>query len=324
MRIAVVGAGAIGASWSAMALAHGHDLVVCDPNPAAEGRVRAAVARYAADDGTGTAAEGTGTAAAFAFTTDLPDAVRQADVVFECGPERLEIKQEIVREIDRHAPAACLVLSSSSGLLPSDLQRACARHPGRVLVAHPFNPPHLMPLVEVVGGAATSADEIDRTMALLRDLGRHPIHVRAELPGHVANRLQAALWREAYSLIDRGVVTVADLDAAIAYGPGLRWALLGPIATQHLSSGTGGIRDNLGHLGPAIESWWADLGGPAITAGLVDALAAGVEAELNGEVPEQVALRRDAALRALVELKRDFGLVSSASESAACEGEDRG
>lgn len=311
MKAVVVGAGAIGASWVALCREHDFEVVVVDPDPGASDRIRAAVHRYRGRDDD------------FSVSQHLASSVADADVVFECGPEILEVKQQIVEVVDAHAPLNCLILSSSSGLVPSDLQRGCHRRPGRVLVAHPFNPPHLMPLVEVVGGVASTPEDIDRAMALLRSLGRHPIHVRAEVPGHVANRLQAALWREAYSLLVQGVVSAADLDAAIANGPGLRWALLGPLATQHLSSGTGGIAANLAHLGPAIESWWADLGQVSLTPDVIRLLAEGVDAELGGESPESVATRRDAALRDLLALKDAHGLSSGSVAAARDIDEDK-
>lgn len=294
--ITVVGAGAIGASWTVLALQHGFRVTCLDVDPTVEPRVREAVARIM------------GGPVDFAFDSDISSAVAGAHAVVECGPEDLGVKQDLLAALDRHVPPHVLLLSSSSGLRPSDLQATCALHPERVVVAHPFNPPHLMPLVEVVGGRRTAAAAIDQTMSLMVELGRHPIHVRAELPGHVANRLQAALWREAYSLIERGVVSVADLDAAIAYGPGLRWALLGPIATQHLSSGAGGLTANLQHLGPAIESWWDDLGDPRISAELVAMMAAGVDEEFAGEPVAEVARRRDAALADLLALKQRHGI----------------
>ena len=190
--------------------------------------------------------------------------------------------------------------------VPSSFQDAC-RHPERVVVAHPFNPPHLVPLVEVVGGRQTSEEAIDATMSLMSALGRRPVRVRAELPGHVVNRLQAALWREAYDLVRRGAISVADLDLAVSSGPGLRWALLGPIATQHLSGGPGGLAHVLEHLGPPMVDWWADLGEPELTPELAGQLVDGVTEELDGQEHEVLA-RRDRALGELLALKDRLGL----------------
>lgn len=217
VRVAVVGTGVIGASWTTLFLSYGHEVVASDPAPGAEQRLRAAVT---ADQGR------------LSFTPDLAEAVADAGFVQENGPERPELKDELFAVLDAAAPPGTVLASSSSGLLPSRIQRACAAHPERVLVGHPFNPPHLIPLVEGVPGERTGEAAVEEAMGFYRSLGRHPIRLRQELPGHVANRLQAALWRETYSLVERGAASVADIDAAIAHGPGLRWALLGPFSTS--------------------------------------------------------------------------------------------
>jgi len=298
--VTVVGTGAIGGSWAALALRHGLEVVATDPAPGARDRTRADVRRHLADLG----AEDR--LASLSFDADVVTAAAVADLVIEAGPERLDLKQELFAQLDEAAPPDILLASSSSGFGPSAFQGGC-RHPERVVVTHPFNPPHLVPLVEVVGGRASSAEALDTAMAAMRRLGRQPIRVRAELPGHVVNRLQAALWREAYYLVGQGAVSVADLDAAVASGPGLRWALLGPIATQHLSGGAGGLRHVLEHLGPPMVDWWQDLGDPELTPELIDALADGVAAELDGR-DEDLRAHRDQALLALLDLKHRAGL----------------
>ncbi len=298
--VAVVGAGAIGTSWAALALSHGLDVVATDPDPGAEERLRADLELRLGELGA------TATPDRTRFTPDAADAVAGAHLVMECGPERLELKQALFEVLDAAAAPDVLLASSSSGLAPSDFQGGC-RHPERVLVTHPFNPPHLMPLVEVVGGELTSEEALDSAMAVMRHLGKRPVRLRRELPGHVANRLQAALWREAYHLVDEGVVSVTDLDLAISSGPGLRWALLGPFATQHLSGGPGGLAHVLEHLGPPMVQWWDDLGSPTLTPELVDRLVAGVRDELGGREQEVLAAR-DHALVELLETKRRLGL----------------
>jgi 3-hydroxyacyl-CoA dehydrogenase len=188
-------------------------------------------------------------------------------------------------------------------MLPSRIQAACDRRPERVLVGHPFNPPHLIPLVEVVGGDRPAKWAVDRAMAFYRGLGKHPVQLRQELPGHIANRLQAALWREAYSLVERGAATVADIDAAIAHGPGLRWALLGPFLNQHLSGGPGGIAHVLEHLGPPTEEIWRTLGTPDMTPRLAAAIVAGVDDELSGHNLAALVGERDDVLIQLLAAK---------------------
>ena len=275
--VTVVGTGAIGASWAALALSRGLRVVATDPAAGAEERLRESVTTSLGDLGQPGGLE------RLAFTPDLDDAAAAANLVLENGPERLETKRRIFAMLDQHAHPGVLLASSSSGLLPSSFQDACDRHPERVLVAHPFNPPHLVPLVEVVGGRLTSEQAVDSAMEVLRRLGKRPIRIRRELPGHVANRLQAALWREAYYLVGEGVVSVEDVDAAISSGPGLRWALLGPFATQHLSGGGAGLEHVLEHLGPPMVEWWRDLGAPELTPALVAVLVAGVRPSSTGE-----------------------------------------
>ncbi len=298
--VAVVGAGSIGASWAALVLARGLDVVATDPAPDAEELLRRNLGLRLGELGVTAAHERT------RFVDDAAEAVAGADLVLECGPERLDLKRELFAVLDGAARPDVLLASSSSGLAPSAFQDGC-RHPERVLVTHPFNPPHLVPLVEVVGGEQTSEEALDSAMAVMRHLGKMPIRLRRELPGHVANRLQAALWREAYHLVGEGVVSVSDLDLAISSGPGLRWALLGPFATQHLSGGPGGLEHVLEHLGPPMVEWWDDLGSPRLTPELVEKLVAGVREELGGREDEVLAAR-DRALRELLATKRRLGL----------------
>lgn len=292
--IAVIGVGAIGASWASLALSQGYSVIASDPVEGAHERLVDAVTAQ-----TGSAPP----ADRLVFTRDVADAAGRADLVIEAGPERLEVKRELFATLDAAARPEVLLTSSTSGLLPSSFQSACTAHPERVLVAHPFNPPHLMPLVEIVGGEATSPEAIEAAMATFAHLGKTPIHLRAELTGHVANRLQAALWREAYHLVSSGAVSAADVDTAIAAGPGLRWALLGPFATQHLSGGPGGFAHFVDHLGGPMQDWMDNLGSPRLTPELVASLTASVDAEFTGVDVEELRGRRDAALRELFALK---------------------
>ena len=298
-RVAVVGTGVIGASWAAHFLAHGLDVTATDPSPGAEERLRSDVAAIWP---TLTPAAG-GSPERLAFTPDPAEAVAHADFVQENGPEREDVKHELFTVLDAAARPEVVLASSSSGMLPSVIARGCPQHPERVVIGHPFNPPHLIPLVEVVPGERTSEQAVEAALAFYTAVGKKPIRLRQELPGHVANRLQAALWQEAYSLVERGVATVADIDTAIAHGPGLRWAVLGPFANQHLSGGPGGIAHVLEHLGPPTEAWWRDLGQVTLTPELVAKLVAGVDEELAGVDPTELIARRDAVLTALLAAK---------------------
>ena len=300
--IGVVGTGTIGASWAAYYLARGFDVSATDPMPGAEGKLREAVrAHWPILTQMGLAAGAS--PERLRFSSDLKEALAGVHFVQENGPERQDLKLALFRDMDALLPSHVILASSSSGLLMSEVQGACA-HPERVVLGHPFNPPHMIPLVEVLGGALTSPGTVERTMAFYAAIGKRPIHVRKEVPGHIANRLQAALWREAFHLVEQGVATVADVDTAIAYGPGLRWALMGPFLNMHLGGGEGGIRHMLDHLGGPIESWWDDLGAPRITEELKQQLAAGVADALEGRDGAALAPARDALLAGLIEAKK--------------------
>ena len=304
-RVAVVGTGVIGASWTAYFLAQGLDVNATDPSPGAEERLRQAVAQH------WPTLERFGLAAGASvdrlrFHDSLEDAVSVADFVQENGPERMDFKIELFRRMDAAAPPDAILASSSSGLAISGVQSGCA-HPQRVVLGHPFNPPHLIPLVEVIGGERTSADTIERTLAFYAAIGKRPIHVKREVKGHIANRLQAALWREAFHLVEQGVASVADIDTAIAHGPGLRWAVMGPFMNLHLSGGAGGIAHVLAHLGGPIEDWWKDLGAPSMTPALQAQVSEGVAQELGARRTAELEAARDTLLLNLIRAKAGTG-----------------
>jgi carnitine 3-dehydrogenase len=301
-RVAVIGTGTIGASWTANFLARGLEVRATDPAAEAETRLR----RFVDSCWPALARLGdlppTPPHDALTFCIDPESAVAGVDFVQEQAPEREEVKKPLLARIDAVLPADIVIASSSSGLLISRLQSAC-RHPERCVVGHPFNPPHLIPLVEVVGGERTAPATIERAMAFYAGIGKRPIHLRREVAGHVANRLQAALWREAVHLVASGVASVADIDAAISEGPGLRWALMGPHLTFHLAGGEGGMPHFLDQLGPPLEGWWDDLGQPSLTPEVRDALIAGVAAEAAGRDIPTLAATRDQFLIDLLTLK---------------------
>lgn len=297
-HVAVVGAGVVGRAWVIQLVAAGRRVRVYDPGPDVLDRVSIDLeqARPALES-LGHDLSGWPDLVVEAGT--VAEAVEGAGFVQESGPERDDVRADLYRAMDEAAAPDVPIASSTSGTLPSRLAELTPTHRERVLVGHPFNPVHLVPLVEVVGGPETSPDVVQHALQFYRDIGKRPIHVRREVPGHLANRLQVALWREAYSLVERGVATVADIDAAIAHGPGLRWALLGPLVNQHLSGGDGGLRHILEHLGPPTQRWMDDLGAPQLTPALADALVAGVDAELEHVDQAAMAADRD---RLLVEL----------------------
>ena len=235
-RVAVIGAGTIGASWAAYFLARGCEVNVTDPFREADAIRRAVAGLWPVLERAGLSPGAT--LERLRVVADPGSAVRDVGFVQESGPEDEAAKIDLFELLDAVAPDATLIASSSSGLLMSRIQSRC-KHPQRCVIGHPFNPPHLMPLVEVVGGDRTGEAAIAATIAFYRSIGKYPIHIRKEVRGHIANRLQAALWREAIHLMDSGVASVADIDAAVAYGPGLRWAFMGPSLTFHLAGGEG-------------------------------------------------------------------------------------
>jgi carnitine 3-dehydrogenase len=302
-RIAVIGAGTIGASWAAYFLARGFEVSAYDPAPNGED-----FARRFIDNAWPTleklkAVQPGADRKRFSFFKDPAAAAKGAAFVQESGPEREDVKIEVFAAIDGAAPADSVIASSSSGLLISRVTTKC-KHPERCVIGHPFNPPHLIPLVEVVGGAKTSPDAVTNAMNFYREIGKHPIHIKKEVRGHAANRLQAALWREAIHLVTEGVVSVADADAAIAYGPGLRWALMGPHLTFHMAGGDGGMKHFMDHLGPALQSWMDELGTPRLDAKTQKAIIDGVTEEAAGRSMDDLRRWRD---RKLIEILRVSG-----------------
>ena len=302
-RVSVIGAGTIGASWAAYFLASGFEVGAYDPLPNGE-----AFARSFIDNAWPTleklnAVQPGADRKRFAFFKEPAAAVKGAEFVQESGPEREDLKIELFATLDAALPPETVIATSSSGLLISRVSAKC-RHPQRCVIGHPFNPPHLIPLVEVVGGAKTSSEAITKAMNFYRDIGKHPIHIRKEVRGHVANRLQAALWREAIHLVADGVVSVADADAAIAYGPGLRWALMGPHLTFHMAGGEGGMTHFMSHIGPAIQGWMDDLGQTRLTPEVQKAIIDGVTAEAAGRSMADLQRWRD---RKLIEILKVSG-----------------
>src|SRR5882762_6325656 len=238
-RIAIVGTGVIGASWAAYYLARGLEVVATDPGPQAEVNLR----KYVGDAWPLLTQVGLSPGASrdrLTFTPDMIRALAQADWVQENAPERPDVKIKWFAQMDEATPPNSIIASSSSGIT-MDVIQSGAKRPERCVIGHPFNPPHVVHLVEVVGGAKTSEATIERAMAFYASIGKKPIRLRKSLPGHAANRLQAALYREVLYLVQQGVLSVADADIAVSYGPGLRWGVMGPSLQWHLAGGEGGI-----------------------------------------------------------------------------------
>jgi 3-hydroxyacyl-CoA dehydrogenase len=301
-RVAIIGTGVIGASWSALFLAKGLDVVATDVAPDAEAHLRAFV------DQCWPALEELGLAAGASrerlkFEPRLEDAVKGADLVQENGPERIDFKRDLYGKLDKLLPASALIASSSSGLTMSEIQKACPDHPERCFIGHPFNPPHLIPLVELVGGAQTSAETLDRAAAFYDGLGKRTVRLKKEVPGHVANRLAAALLREVMYLVADDVISVADVDAAVSYGPGLRWGVMGPMMLYHLGGGAGGIDHWFDQFTGPITAWWSVLGAPQITPDLRAKVTAGVMEEVANRSIPSLEEQRDRELMGLLKVR---------------------
>jgi len=293
-RLAVVGTGVIGAGWAARFLARGYAVIASDPAPGAEARLRASIAN-AWPALTRLGLEAGADPARLVFDSSLDAAVADADFVQECAPERETLKRELLARIDAAAKPEALIASSTSGLLPSTLQADCAR-PERVLVGHPFNPVYLLPLVEVVGGADTAESALSAAEAFYRGIGMHALRVRKEIEGHLSDRLQEALWRELLHLVADGVATTGELDDAIVYGPGLRWALMGTCLTFHLAGGESGMRHMLDQFGPALKLPWTKLEAPQLSDTLIERMVEGTRAQAAGRPVAQLERLRDDCL----------------------------
>jgi carnitine 3-dehydrogenase len=305
-RVAAIGTGTIGASWTAVFLARGLTVAASDPAPGAETFLRAFVTAAWPSLARLSPLPVEPPWAALSFHAKPEAALTGAEFVQESAPEREELKRSLLARLDAALDPAIVIASSSSGLLMSRMQIDC-RHPERCVIGHPFNPPHLVPLVEVVGGEKTGPEAIERALRFYTAVGKQPIHIRREVPGHVANRLQAALWREALHLVAEGVASVGDVDTAISAGPGLRWALMGPHLTFHLAGGVGGIDHFLEQFAAPMASWWDTLGNPMLTPELRERLAEGIADEAAGRGIAELEARRDLFLVDLLALKGSLG-----------------
>lgn len=308
-RVTILGAGTIGSGWAAHFLACGKEVTVTDPAPDSARRVAEFIkAAWPALVRLGTTK--VETPPEYRFVEDPADAVRDAQFVQESAPENLEIKRVLYDRVESALPAETIFSTSTSGILISDLQEGRI-HPGRFVVGHPFNPPYLVPLVEVVGGKHTPPDLVDWTVDFYRANQKYPIKLNKEVPGHLANRLQMALWREAVHAAIEGIASMEDIDAAVTEALGIRWAVVGPHLTVHLAGGPGGMHHQLEHLGPAIQSWFDDLGAPNLTKKVKQHLVTGMNEAIEGRNYEAIVEQRD---RELVDLLRERAQVKGRRE----------
>jgi carnitine 3-dehydrogenase len=312
-RIAIIGTGVIGASWTALFLAKGLEVVATDIAPDAETSLRRFVkAAWPALERLGLAPDAS--QSKLTFTRDMPSAVKGADFVQENGPERIDFKGKLYRQLDELLPADVIIASSSSGLTMSQIQSACRLHPERCVIGHPFNPPHLVPLVEIVGGAKTSEATIERASEFYTRLGKQTVRLRKEVPGHVANRLQAALAREVYYLVAEGVVSAADVDTALCWGPGMRWGIMGNMMLNHLGGGQGGIEHFFQQFTGPMTAWWKVLGQPVLTPEVQKKLIDSVHAEVGSRSIPELESQRDEILMGLIELRSKYQKSAATSQ----------
>jgi carnitine 3-dehydrogenase len=315
-RIAIIGTGVIGASWTALFLAKGLEVIATDIAPDAEAALRRFVkAAWPALERLGLAPGAS--ESHLAFTPDMLAAVKSADFVQENGPERIDFKKKLYRQLDELLPADVIIASSSSGLTMSEIQSDCRLHPDRCVIGHPFNPPHLVPLVEIVGGTKTSEATIDRTAEFYAGLGKQAVRLRKEVPGHVANRLQAALAREVYYLVAEGVVSAADVDTALSWGPGLRWGIMGNMMLNHLGGGPGGIEHFFQQFTGPMTAWWKVLGQPVLTLEVQKKLIESVYTEVGSRSIPELEAQRDEVLLGLLELRAKAEKSSAKPKAAA-------
>jgi 3-hydroxyacyl-CoA dehydrogenase len=313
-RIAIIGTGVIGASWTTLFLAKGLQVVATDIAPNAEAALRQfvetawpALKRLGLSSGA--------SQSNLTFTADLAQALAGADLVQENGPERIDFKQKLYGQLDELLPPDVVIASSSSGLTMSEIQKGAASHPERCVIAHPFNPPHI-PLVEIVGGAKTSEATIGRAAEFYTSIGQRTVRVNKEMPGHVANRLQAALAREVYYLVAEGVVSAADVDTALCWGPGLRWGVMGNMMLNHLGGGPGGIEHFFQQFTGPMTAWWKTLGSPVLTPEVQKKLIDSVHAEVGSRSIDELAAERDEILLGLIELRTKGAKTPAASKAS--------
>jgi len=304
--IGLVGTGVIGSGWAVRVLARGFDVVAWDPADGAEGRLRQAIERAwpaATELGLFPGAD----PGRVRWADSPEDLAASVDWVQESSPEHEDLKRTLLRRLDDAAPPHTVIASSSSGLLPSRLAEGLI-HPERLLIGHPFNPVYLLPLVEVVAGEATSPEAAAAAVEHYDDLVMHPLVVRTEIEGYLSDRLQEALWREVLHLVGDGVATTAELDDAVVYGPGLRWAAMGANLTFHLAGGDGGMRHMLSQFGPALKLPWTHMEAPELTEELIEAMASGTEDQAGGRTVAELERQRDLSLLGVMRVLSETGI----------------
>ena len=302
--VGIVGAGLIGSGWAARCLASALDVIAWDPNPAAEKGFRTNVENAWVTLSEIGLKEGANLDR-LRFVTDLDECAGASDFLQENAPDNESLKRDLITQLDQRANPDAIIASSSSGIVPTLLQRDCT-HPERVVIGHPFNPVYLLRLVEIMAGQQTSGETIRRAGRFYRSIGMRPLHARVEVEGYISDRLQQCIFHEALYMIRDGVATAAEIDASITAGPGRRWAFLGPMMAFHLAGGEGGLRHAMEHWSPEEVNPWTHLPAPDFTPTLIDAAASGVERAQGAHSIKDFEKRRDKCLLAIDRALEEF------------------
>ncbi|WP_416350217.1 3-hydroxyacyl-CoA dehydrogenase NAD-binding domain-containing protein [Mammaliicoccus lentus] len=304
MKFAVVGTGVIGSGWITRMLAHGHEVVATDPSESAYETMLEQVKTnwpYAERMGLHPNASLDN----LTFTPYLEEAVKDADLIQENVPEVEEIKDKVLTDIDFYARPDAIIGSSTSGIKPTELQRNL-KHPERLVVAHPFHPVYILPLVEIVPGKQTSEETVIKAEEIYEAIGNDVLHVRHEIEGHIADRLMEALWRESLHIVNEGIATTEEVDKAFTHAAGLRYAQYGPFMTFHLAGGQGGMRHMLKQFGPALKKPWTKLVAPELTTDLYNAVVEGCEQSSFGYSMSELDQKRNEFLIKVKELAEEY------------------
>lgn len=292
--VGILGTGVIGGGWALHFLRNGLDVVIFDPKQGSDKAMKKMM------DDTWPTLEKLGldkraSKNNLTFASSMEEMASSVQVIQENIPEDLELKKMVYKKLDSIADPSVVILSSTSGFAMTDMQELC-HYPQRTVVGHPFNPPYLVPFVEVVGGEKSDPEIVDWAWKFYKTFGKYPVKMEKEVSGFIANRLQEAMWREALHMVANNEASVQDIDDSIVYGPGLRWAIMGPCLTFHLAGGEGGMGHMLDHFGPSLEEPWTRLKAPELTKELRDAMVEGCEREANGRTVAQLVKERDDCL----------------------------
>lgn len=314
--IGIVGAGLIGSGWVSRCIVRNYDVIVYDPSPRGEEILHLHM------DNAIFALNKLGfkepDRSAIRFTADLEEVARNSDFIQESTPERIELKTSVHTEIDRYAAPQTVIASSSSGLLPSQFQSG-AKNPQRILVGHPFNPVYILPLVEIVRGDLTADAAVGQAAQFYRSVGMHPLIVKKEIPGYISDRLQESVWREALHMVADGVASTQDIDDAIVYGPGLRWAIMGVCLTFHLAGGEQGMRHMLEQFGPALKLPWTHLKAPELTDDLIDRMVEGTQEQAEKHSIQELERLRDECLIDILDVLNKYQYAAGATQFRAAD-----